>query len=281
MTPATVVVSPVAPGRWLASLPGVVDLPLSTEGADRVPRVRDVDFALWLGFERPRKFRELVRRMEKQEKLGGLEWRPTVGRQPVGPFGGGSKEFAVDEAWLTKEEALLAATQAGTPKAWAITRHMVRVFLAVDAAATPRVTVDAARQLRTANDDLRVTNVRLAAENTTLRERTADIDRAFTTGCISGLQLRVSILGRIKVLARLKTGHSGGPVFNSACTALHRDVKRLARVDVAWPQLPLGKLGDVTAAIDLIEHQMRRDTRARTRSRQLTLVPKPRAGSTG
>ena len=31
----------------------------------------------------------------------------------------------------------------------------------------------------------------------------------------------------------------------------------------------------------MIGLQMRRDTRARTRSRQLTLVPKPRAGSTG
>jgi hypothetical protein len=114
-----------------AALVRVDGAELHFASAGECPRVRDLDLAGWLGFERPRKVRELVRRMEGEGKLAGVNWRPTMGRQPVGPGGKGVREFETLEAWLTREEALLVATQSGTPRAWAITRIMVRVFDAV------------------------------------------------------------------------------------------------------------------------------------------------------
>lgn len=100
---------------------------LSTPGG--TPRTRDLDLAAWLGFERPRNIRKLIRRMEAEGKLTGIDWRSTVGRQSTG--NGASREFAVTEAWLTREQALLVAAQSDTPQAWAVVRMMARVFDAV------------------------------------------------------------------------------------------------------------------------------------------------------
>lgn len=102
------------------------DKDLCLTAAAGTPRTRDLDFATWLGFERPRKVRELIRRMESSGKLRGVEWRPTVGRRNV--RGDGVQEFTVTEAWLTREQALLVATQSDTPRAWALVEVMVKVF---------------------------------------------------------------------------------------------------------------------------------------------------------
>lgn len=103
------------------------DLHLSTPGG--TPRTRDLDLAAWLGFERPRNIRKLIRRMESEGKLSDIDWRSTVGRQSTG--NGASREFSVTEAWLTREQALLIATQSDTPRAWAVVQVMARVFDAV------------------------------------------------------------------------------------------------------------------------------------------------------
>lgn len=95
------------------------------------PRTRDLDLAAWLGFKQPRMIRKLIRRMESAGKLSGVEWRDTVERQSAGRDGSGVREFAVTEAWLTREQALLIATQSDTPRAWAVVEVMARVFDAV------------------------------------------------------------------------------------------------------------------------------------------------------
>lgn len=95
------------------------------------PRTRDLDLAAWLGFKQPRMIRKLIRRMESAGKLSGVEWRDTVERQSAGRDGSGVREFAVTEAWLTREQALLIATQSDTPRAWAVVQVMARVFDAV------------------------------------------------------------------------------------------------------------------------------------------------------
>lgn len=116
-------IEPVAPGRWIAHLPDGLDLPLSAELPDHRPRVRDLDLAAWLGFERPRNIRNLVKRMVAEGKLRGVEVCSTVKQTPGGRPG--------QEFHLTREQALLVATQSETPRAWELTELMVQVFDAV------------------------------------------------------------------------------------------------------------------------------------------------------
>lgn len=122
-------VEPVAPGRWIAHLPGGINLPLSAEGSDHKPRVRDLDLAGWLGFKTPRMIRKLVKRMVAEGKLRALDVRSTVERTQMPT--GGTRETTVNEFWLTREQTLLVATQSDTPRAWELTELMVRVFDAV------------------------------------------------------------------------------------------------------------------------------------------------------
>ena len=87
------------------------------------PTVRDLDFARFLGFSSPHDIRKLIRRMIREGRLRGVEVFATVAKTSGGRPG---KEF-----WLTREQALLVATQSGTPRAWALVDLMVRVFDAV------------------------------------------------------------------------------------------------------------------------------------------------------
>lgn len=103
-------------------------LPARMDGNGK-PRMRDTDIAAWLGFKAPRMVRKLIKRMEKDGKLRGIDWRSTVERQSTG--NGASREYTVSEAWLTREQALLVATQSDTPRAWKLTELMVKVFDAV------------------------------------------------------------------------------------------------------------------------------------------------------
>jgi hypothetical protein len=214
------------------------------------------------------KFRELAREHEAAGNVCGIDARV------FSPLSGENRGRGrpAQRRFYSEADALFLVTRSKAPKAIALTKEMVRVYrLAVRGLLVPADSRTAAQ--------LRADNERLRAENGTLRERAVDEARSFTTGTIASLTLRVSILSRVVHLTRLKTGLTSGPVFNAACSAMHRDVKRVARVDVAWPQLPVGRLGDVTAAIDLVEHQLRRDARVRDRSRQLALVPRLRPGS--
>lgn len=100
-------------------------LPFRIEGSE--PLIRDEDFAMWLGFERPRKIRDLIKRMERAGKLSNINHRPTVGRRAEGQVAA----RPTTEYWLTKTQALLVATQSDTPRAWALTETIVRVFESV------------------------------------------------------------------------------------------------------------------------------------------------------
>jgi hypothetical protein len=91
-------------------------------GADE-PMVRDVDLAERLGFERPRKIRELIERHIDAGNLNDSEVRPAMGQ--TSPQGGRPGT----EYWLTEAGALFIATQSGTKRAVGISKEMVRVFM--------------------------------------------------------------------------------------------------------------------------------------------------------
>ncbi len=94
------------------------------------PRIRDIDLAERLGFERPRKIREII---ERHASLGNItpNGRPTVERSFSGRGRKALHEIAVTEYWLTLEDALFVATQSETKRAVFVTKVMIAVFAAV------------------------------------------------------------------------------------------------------------------------------------------------------
>jgi hypothetical protein len=53
---------------------------LAAPAAEDEPRIRDIDLAERLGYERPRKIRDLIERLCREGKLNDSELRPVVGR---------------------------------------------------------------------------------------------------------------------------------------------------------------------------------------------------------
>lgn len=96
------------------------DVPLVEREGE--PRARDVDIAERLGFERPRKIRELIERNRPEfEALGGIS--PYRGAK----IGRGRPE---EGYLLNEEQALLAATLSQAPNASAVRAMLIRTFVA-------------------------------------------------------------------------------------------------------------------------------------------------------
>lgn len=88
------------------------------------PRIRDADLGTRLGFARPRVVRELIGRWGAE--LGDLDVRRAV-RRTFMPRGGERIE-AVEETWLTEEQALFITAKSETPTAVAMLKTIIRVF---------------------------------------------------------------------------------------------------------------------------------------------------------
>lgn len=94
-------------------------------GDDGEPLVRDIDLGERLGYERPRKIRDLIERLRDAEKLNDIHQRPTVGRWP-----GQVAPQAVTEYWLTEAQALKVAAKSETDVADALLDEMIAVYMA-------------------------------------------------------------------------------------------------------------------------------------------------------
>lgn len=118
--PQRQVLSTVTPsGTW--------EFSLWEEWPDGEPRLRDLDAAERLQFNRPRDIRPLIERIWPENKRPFL--RDTVSRRNV--RGGGVQEFKVTEYWLTEAELLKLCARARTTVAEAILDEMIAVYLAV------------------------------------------------------------------------------------------------------------------------------------------------------
>jgi hypothetical protein len=87
------------------------------------PRVRDIDLAERLGYERPRVIRELIERLIESGKLNDSDVRRTVRRTLVGVA-----ERDVEELWLTEAQALKVVAKSETAKADAMLDEMILVY---------------------------------------------------------------------------------------------------------------------------------------------------------
>jgi hypothetical protein len=84
------------------------------------PRIRDLDLAERLAFDRPRKIRELIER--NRVEIEGLGTCPAVGRVARGN--------QVREFYLNEEQALLVAVLSDAPQAPAVRAMLIRTFVA-------------------------------------------------------------------------------------------------------------------------------------------------------
>jgi len=157
------------------------------------PLVRDLELADFLGFTRLRDIRRLIERMLKAKKLNDIEVCDTVAQTSGGRPG---KEF-----WLDRTQALLVATQSDTPRAWALTTRMVKVFERVMTKAEPPqrrtelVPIDPTevyaarrREVEGALDDAikTVTTLYSMASSEKVRVRGAILEHALGLACVGG-----------------------------------------------------------------------------------------------
>lgn len=108
---------------------GAWELSVWRDLSDDEPRMLDVDVAKELGFKTPRMIRLLIERIWPEGQRP--DWRCTVQRQPVGPKGGGSRQYSVNAYWLTEAQVLKVCARAETKNAEAVLDEMIRVYLAV------------------------------------------------------------------------------------------------------------------------------------------------------
>lgn len=93
---------------------------------DGVPRMRDTDLAERLGYERPRKIRDLIDRLVRETELEGVHVRPAVGQnsESLGkPAGRPATEY-----WLDREQCWLVCMHSDAPNAKPIRKLIARVF---------------------------------------------------------------------------------------------------------------------------------------------------------
>lgn len=107
--------------------------PLRVEAAgDGEPRVRDVDLAERLGYERPRKVRALIERHAAElRRYGALSMRPVVERIEKTGAIRGIEEREVMEYWLNEGQAIDLCALSRTDLAIDVREEVIRVFMAV------------------------------------------------------------------------------------------------------------------------------------------------------
>jgi len=98
-----------------------VSYPLSMRGEE--PLVRDLDLAMWLGFDRPRDIRKLIER--HLPSLGEVSRHR--GAKPPSPSGGRPEEGYL----LTEAQALYLIAKSETAKAHQVLVSMIAVFIQV------------------------------------------------------------------------------------------------------------------------------------------------------
>lgn len=118
------------------SLPALI--PLNTEIDPSEPRVHDLELAKRLGYDRPRKIRELIER--NLPELGRYGPAPRRGAQITRLKGLVSE---VQEYWLNEGQALLVATLSNTDKSADVRELLIKTFLAYRRGQLAPPTVDA------------------------------------------------------------------------------------------------------------------------------------------
>lgn len=99
---------------------------LYREPSDGEFRIRDIDLAERLAYERPRKIRELIASMIGSGEIVDVQTRPVLGR--VARKGRGEVTISSTEYWLDRIEALLVVMRSDAANAVPMRRVIADVF---------------------------------------------------------------------------------------------------------------------------------------------------------
>lgn len=248
------------------------------EDSEHEPRIQDIELGERLGFDRPLAIRDLIKRIVRTENPSGFTVVRTV-RMTQMPTGAARKTTA-HEFWLTEEEALYVAARSETPKARAITREMIRVFMLARRGLLPQQANDSlARaclaQIAEVNRSLAQVTVTLANLSTALVANTQRIEAlearssASTQGRISAVDCG-RLLQAFRDIATLSVGAKGDKEQN------HRWAKARLAADYktrAAARHPMGRAWhtldprDLNAAWQRID-ELREEARAAAAKRE-------------
>ncbi len=167
------------------------------------PRVRDVDLAERLGFANPLDIRKLIRRHEAAGNVKPFHQVATVATTAAVP------RTAI-ELWLDQADALYITTKSETEKANAITKEMIRVFLAVQRGASRAFGERAEREIQRLSDRLD------AIQRDQLEAATGMVGRV----AVEAMRWAVETLATaLRQLGRYKT-------LNGARSSVHASIRR-------------------------------------------------------
>lgn len=112
----------MTPKGVTSNVPMIPDVGIADVNGE--PRVKDVDIAERLGFDRPHKIREIIERNRPEfESLGALVEGPASTH-------GATRPAAGCVFWLSEEQALLVAVLSRAPAAPAVRSMLIKVFVA-------------------------------------------------------------------------------------------------------------------------------------------------------
>lgn len=242
--------------------------------SDEEPRIRDLDLAERLGFERLREVRTLIKRLEKDGEITDLYMRCTM--QRISKPNGGFEERTVNEYWLTEEQALLVAMHSKTERAKALRKEMVRVFMLArrgllpQQAPTPTVTI---------GDVTRVVAGCVGEAMTQLITNLPGLVRVMVhevvneNGAIGDVRAEQEIKSALRTIARMLVGASSREDFMAQRQRL--DLALRCHVDHpqgrAWKWLSLSTLARAQAWLDDQRRDAARVYVQRKASSQMTL----------
>lgn len=259
----------VSIGRWTLTAWHVA-------GADE-PRIRDIDLAQRLGYQRPAKIRDLISAMIATGKLNGSEVFTEQGKTSAR----GGRPGTV--YWLNEAQALKAASKSETDAADKLLDEMIAVYMHARRGLLP----DAVRGLvgRVAAIEETVTSV-LA------KVRVSGAETPFIGKAAAAIHihapLSLALTSKFKALNILPADGDdadGAKAKDTARKRLWKSYEDMLRSMIdfprekgrTWGHLPSVRLPDVTLAVNLVAHQIRTELKIQhdTKVRQLRLKDIP------
>jgi len=223
----------------------VGDWTLAVPNGTEEPLVEDEELAKRLGYARPRKLRDLIKRLTEEGKLRGVQSRPTVGRQRTRR---GMREFTVETFALTEAQALKVIAKSETKTADEILDTVIAVFIAARRGllvpADVRQMQGELHQLRAEVESLKLGMGRVVGERLARMLIASPLNEA----------ARLTALARgaldAKAVAKARTEHH---------KAVRMHVQHPEAIGQTWATLPIERLGNAQAKVAEILERAKRD----------------------
>ena len=220
----------------------------TTAATDEEPRIRDLDLAERLGYERPRKIRDLIDRLLREEKLNDIHQRPAVGRRA-----GQVAAQPVTEFWLTEAQALKVVAKSETAKADAILDEVIAVFIAARRGLLPQA------------PPAGLTAEQLTEVLAPLLARIASLEAQGGRPCLGNGGARIHVLDPLREVARIEA-RAVGRTDDKTLRAMRMAAEETLRDRLSYPRkggqswafFPQARLGELHCALARLLHDARK-----------------------